>query len=243
MRFPPTAKARLPVALLFAAALVLPGPAAGQIAYSGYTNGCFGGGCVVPNTSGFQFDQLVMPNSSLRFNNSTFSGTTTGPNDFFHLNAAPNGAFTQELNNLGAFYLTMNNTGGDVYNSLFTLAVTWTDPGSAQAVFSAVLTGNVMVGQGAPNRVVIDFTGFRQVFNWFDATTGLSGAIDLSLTDPVFVIAGGLGQTTSRNLVGEGHVTVAPEPISMILVGSGLRGVAGAARRRRRREEGDSVIA
>lgn len=200
---------------------------ADEVFISGFTNGCFGAGCT-PGAS------ASIP--GLTYSNSTFSGTTA--NGFRGLGGNPNpGA---NVNNLGSFTL---GTAPNTFNDTFTLQVTFTAPqginGSNMATFVATVTGTVRAADDGG--VFIDFNNTPVLFTFNDTNCGAttvpgqqttcgSGSFFFSVND----LAIDPGQTAAIT----GQITGAqqnaiPEPMTMILFGTGLAGIAARARRRR----------
>jgi len=204
---------------------------ADEVFIAGFTNGCFNAGCTPTATDTFL---------GLTYNNSTFQGTTA--NGTRSLGGNPNPA--ANFNNLGSF--TLSAVPND-YNGTFTLQVTFTAPqgiaGSNTATFTATVTGSVRANdQGG---VTIDFDNTPLLFTFNDPncepdpTGGVPGQQTTCGSGSFFFQVNDLdidpGQTASLTgrITGAQQTTI-PEPATMVLLGTGLAGIAAGVRRRRR---------
>jgi hypothetical protein len=154
----------------------------------------------------------------LTFTGNTFTGTTV----------LGDGALSGS-NNLGSFFL--NTAPTQALGGFFTLNVTFTTPGGINGGQGATYTANI-TGSVSPNvdqgGVLIDFNNSPQLFTFSNATG--TGFFSLTVAD-VFVQTGRSAQITAGIF---GQQSSAPEPMTMLLLGTGLAGVAARVRRRKK---------
>ena len=169
----------------------------------------------------------------------TISGSTTGtvvgvPQLTFTGNSNFTGTTSLGIgslsgpNSLGSFFLSTSPQ--QLVSGSFTLNVTFTSPtgitGGQGTTYTATITGSVSpnINQGG---VTIDFDNAPVVFTFNDGTN--TGTFSLAIAD-VFVQS---GQSASLTAGITGQQNPIPEPTTMLLLGTGLAGVAARARRRR----------
>jgi hypothetical protein len=186
----------------------------------------------------FAIALFTLAHGEARADEVTISGSTTGTvTGVSHLTFAGN-TFTgttalgvgslSGANRLGTFTLStgaLQSVAGS-----FTLNVTFTAPaginGGSNTTYTATITGSVApnVDQGGVN---IHFASPSQTFTFSNG--GTSGSFTLTLAD-VFVQS---GRTANLTAGITGHQTTVPEPATLLLLGTGLTGIAASMRRRK----------
>jgi hypothetical protein len=201
---------------------VLVDDAQAQVFVTGDAQGCFGLGCTPLDSDGVDASGVWLSYAS----NPTFDfqGITAG--GFL----AINNEGTSATGNFGL--LSVGTTSaGTVINVPFTLSLGFINPTTASSVFSAVITG--YIASSLSGGVVAFFNPPSVTNPFYDAFSGLSG--DLTVTPlPATLPSGGTSQITGYVQVSNTvPSTVTPEPVTVVMLGSGLLGLAVARRRRK----------
>jgi hypothetical protein len=182
---------------------------------------------------------MILSQGQARADEVTISGSTTGfVTGVPQLTFAGNAAFTNTTalgigalsgaNNLGTFFL--NTAPTQLLAGTFTLNVVFTSPtginGGQGTTYLATILGSVSpnVDQGGVN---ISFPN-AQTFSFNDGVN--TGTFSLAIAD-LFVETGRSASLTAGTT---GQQTAIPEPATLLLLGSGLTGIATRLRKRKK---------
>jgi len=183
---------------------------------------------------------LVLGHGEARADEVTISGSTTGAiTGVPQLSFTGNNAFTNTTflgigalsgaNNLGTF--SLSTAPGTLVAGTFTLNVTFTSPtginGGQGTTYTATITGSVapIANNGGVN---INFDNTPVVFTFNDGTN--TGSFSLAVAD-LFVET---GQNAILTAGTTGQQSAIPEPATLLLLGTGLTGIAAKMRKRRK---------
>jgi hypothetical protein len=170
----------------------------------------------------------------------TSSGTVTGTaanflsftgNSFTATTAGGVGSFSG-TDRIGTFFLA-STAGETPVNGTFTLNLTFTSPSGIEGGQATTYTATVSGTISTPNvgGVSIVFDNPVQTFTFSNASG--SGSFSIRLPD-IFVQS---GETANLTAGLSGNQTAVPEPATMLLLGTGLAGVAARIRKRRKDAE------
>lgn len=204
---------------------------ADEVFIAGSTLGCFGTGCTpLPSSS----------SSGVTFNNSTFAITTSSGFVTLNGNANPGANF----NNLGSF--TMSTTPGNIAGQTFTLQITFDAPhgftGSNQITLVYTITTFNMIGGVffEPNPFSAQFS-FNDSNCEPDPTGGVPGQQTTCGTGSFSIFFHDRDVNPGQTVPIGASIAFAeqqlPEPTTILLLGTGLAGVAMKTRKRLQRQQ------
>ena len=212
--------------------------ATAQLNLQGYTNGLFNG-ATPPNTAAAQTSTV----GPLSYTNATFNVTTV--DGTAAIGSVPSAAGTLGFNNLGSLSL-LGGSPFDFIGNTFALRVTFTVPtsvignssGTNSSVFSALLMGEVTANGADQGGALVTFTNPSQTFAFGSgdgAGTFVFSVNNTSVTQGRVVPI--TGQITGAQLLNGQQIpfSAVPEPSTVVLMGSGLVGLALAGLNRRKR--------
>ncbi len=183
---------------------------------------------------------LMVGHGEARADEVTISGSTTGAvTGVPQLSFTGNTSFTNTTflgigalsgaNHLGTF--SLSTAPGQLVAGTFTLNVTFTSPtgisGGQGTTYTATITGSVAptANNGGVN---INFNNNPVVFTFNDGVN--TGSFSLAIAD-LFVET---GQNANLTAGTTGQQQPIPEPATLLLLGSGLTGIAAKLRKRRK---------
>ncbi len=185
---------------------------------------------------------MILAQGQARADEVTISGFTTGATSVGQLGFTGSTGFTSTTflgigslsgaNNLGTFLLS--TAPGQLVGGIFNLNITFTSPtginGGQGASYTATIQGSVSpnVNEGGVN---INFDNTPTVFTFNDGAN--FGSFSLTLAD-LFVQT---GQSATLTAGITGQQTAIPEPATLLLIGTGLTGIAAKLRKRRKESQ------